>query len=394
MAITAGSSLARINSSDAITPQPLNTRATITSLPIGHTPKRITNRASKPQLITMQRNTDQTPSEAHVKGPSPPTPPMSSPESSSPPPGLPVQQCERNSASPDLIPQEVLQGISKIALVKNFNRRLADDEIKERRQIRDSTANAKDHQDVHYKASSTSGIPNKGSTSPVRINESIGAGSSVLKPEVFEIIPQAREKKSFGKPSDLYELEEYQRRIEQENCERKLLLAQAVQERERRTAAEVHRLGRIKAELARLDLILSSDVAILRKEIETASIDFNKAEKNYVRIEKEFIEAKMILHQKLDRKEKLTEHLCFIIEENEVRKAKKLEQLMDELNEKATPRYDDYEMVSAFEQDGDVCTSCGGSADETDGFDNDGDHLEGAAKASSAFEEFKEVKTD
>lgn len=83
---------------------------------------------------------------------------------------------------------------------------------------------------------------------------------------------------SFGKPSDLYELEEYQRRIEQENCERKLLLAQAVQERERRTAAEVHRLGRIKAELARLDLILSSDVAILRKEIETASIDFNKAE--------------------------------------------------------------------------------------------------------------------
>lgn len=116
--------------------------------------------------------------------------------------------------------------------------------------------------------------------------------------------------------------------------------------------------------------------------------------KNYVRIEKEFIEAKMILHQKLDRKEKLTEHLCFIIEENEVRKAKKLEQLMDELNEKATPRYDDYEMVSAFEQDGDVCTSCGGSADETDGFDNDGDHLEGAAKASSTFEEFKEVKTD
>lgn len=83
---------------------------------------------------------------------------------------------------------------------------------------------------------------------------------------------------SSGKPSDLCELDEYQRRIEQENYERKLVLAQAVQERERRTTAEVHRLSRIKAELAKLDLILSSDVAILRKEIEAASIDFNEAE--------------------------------------------------------------------------------------------------------------------
>ena len=38
-------------------------------------------------------------------------------------------------SSPDIIPQEVLQGISKIALVKNFNRRHAEDEIKERRQL-------------------------------------------------------------------------------------------------------------------------------------------------------------------------------------------------------------------------------------------------------------------
>lgn len=63
---------------------------------------------------------------------SPPTPPMSSPESVSPPPSDgPV--CARTTSSPDIIPHEVLQGISKIALVKNFNRRLVDDELKERR---------------------------------------------------------------------------------------------------------------------------------------------------------------------------------------------------------------------------------------------------------------------
>ena len=79
--------------------------------------------------------------------------------------------------------------------------------------------------------------------------------------------------------------------------------------------------------------------------------------KNYVRIEKEFIEAKFILHQKLDRKEKLTEHLCFIIEENENRKAKKLQQLMDELNEDASR--EDYQMLPVYDQE-EICSSCGG----------------------------------
>lgn len=73
-------------------------------------------------------------------------------------------------------------------------------------------------------------------------------------------------------------MDEYQKRIEQENSQRKLLLAQAVLDRERRTAAEVHRLERIKTELVRLDHILSSDVAILRREIEAASVEFNEAE--------------------------------------------------------------------------------------------------------------------
>jgi RAB6-interacting golgin len=47
--------------------------------------------------------------------------------------------------------------------------------------------------------------------------------------------------------------------------------------------------------------------------------------------EAEYIRAKMELHKKTDQKERLTEHLCVIIQENEVRKARKLAELMAKL---------------------------------------------------------------
>lgn len=53
--------------------------------------------------------------------------------------------------------------------------------------------------------------------------------------------------------------------------------------------------------------------------------------KRYNRAEKEFLEAKLCLFGKLERKELLTEHLCTIIEQNEMRKARKLSELMDKL---------------------------------------------------------------
>ena len=53
--------------------------------------------------------------------------------------------------------------------------------------------------------------------------------------------------------------------------------------------------------------------------------------KRYERAEAEFVAAKFDLHKKTECKEQLTEHLCVIIEENEVRKAKKLEELMTKL---------------------------------------------------------------
>lgn len=53
--------------------------------------------------------------------------------------------------------------------------------------------------------------------------------------------------------------------------------------------------------------------------------------KRYRKIEKEFLDMKLILHQKQEKKEMLTEHLCAIIEKNEERKAEKLNELLQKL---------------------------------------------------------------
>ncbi|OCT83062.1 hypothetical protein XELAEV_18025600mg [Xenopus laevis] len=53
--------------------------------------------------------------------------------------------------------------------------------------------------------------------------------------------------------------------------------------------------------------------------------------KRYDKAEAEYILAKVDLHKKTEIKEQLTEHLCTIIQQNELRKAKKLEELMQQL---------------------------------------------------------------
>ena len=55
------------------------------------------------------------------------------------------------------------------------------------------------------------------------------------------------------------------------------------------------------------------------------------ARKRYDRVEKELIEAKLDLHDKIELKDQLTEHLYTVINQNEIRKSKKLAELMDKL---------------------------------------------------------------
>lgn len=54
--------------------------------------------------------------------------------------------------------------------------------------------------------------------------------------------------------------------------------------------------------------------------------------RRYQNAEKEFVAAKMYLHKMEEKKEALTEHLFAIIHQNELRKAKKLEELVTSLD--------------------------------------------------------------
>ncbi|XP_055609044.1 RAB6-interacting golgin [Uranotaenia lowii] len=125
---------------------------------------------------------------------------------------------------------------------------------------------------------------------------------------------------------------EHQRKMMQEqNRQKRQILQKAIDQHAQKTAAEANKIQEIKSELEKLDSELASDVAILRKQIDAASLHFSNVEKNYLNIENLFLKAKLDLHQALERKEMLTEHLCTIISHNEERKAKRLSELMEKV---------------------------------------------------------------
>ncbi|KAJ8357201.1 hypothetical protein SKAU_G00199950 [Synaphobranchus kaupii] len=119
--------------------------------------------------------------------------------------------------------------------------------------------------------------------------------------------------------------------MEEKNKRKKALLSKTLAEKSRQTQAEAVKLKRIQRELQALDDMVSNDIGILRGRIEEASWDYSSARTRYNRAEAEFVKAKLDLHRKAELKEQLTEHLCAIIQENEQRKARKLEELMQQL---------------------------------------------------------------
>ncbi|XP_017776126.1 PREDICTED: RAB6-interacting golgin [Nicrophorus vespilloides] len=133
------------------------------------------------------------------------------------------------------------------------------------------------------------------------------------------------------KKKNLEEFEAKQKLIEEQNRRRKELLIKALADRTQKTIKEQQKLNDIQEEFKKLDANLSNDVKVLRKQIENASLDYMEAQKKYLRAEKEFLDAKLYLHQKQERKDLLTEYLCAIIEKNEERKATKLTELLQKL---------------------------------------------------------------
>ncbi|XP_032016906.1 RAB6-interacting golgin isoform X1 [Hylobates moloch] len=156
-----------------------------------------------------------------------------------------------------------------------------------------------------------------------------------------EILPPKPDCKLEKKKVELQEksrwevLQQEQRLMEEKNKRKKALLAKAIAERSKRTQAETMKLKRIQKELQALDDMVSADIGILRNRIDQASLDYSYARKRFDRAEAEYIAAKLDIQRKTEIKEQLTEHLCTIIQQNELRKAKKLEELMQQLDVQA-----------------------------------------------------------
>ncbi|KAJ8376151.1 hypothetical protein SKAU_G00067310 [Synaphobranchus kaupii] len=133
----------------------------------------------------------------------------------------------------------------------------------------------------------------------------------------------------------LEQLQQEQRMMEEKNKRKKALLTKTIAEKSKQTQAEAVKLKRIQKELQALDDMVSNDIGILRGRIEQASWDYSTARKRYEKAEVEYVSAKLDLQKKTDVKEQLTEHLYAIIQENELRKACKLEELMKQLELRA-----------------------------------------------------------
>jgi len=133
-------------------------------------------------------------------------------------------------------------------------------------------------------------------------------------------------------PQDAESVIERQKRIEEENKRKKAAIAKALEDRKNKTDKETQKLQHVQTELQKIDQIVAGDVRLLRKTIEDASYAYMEAQKRYDRAEKEYISAKETLFSSSEKKDQLTAHLASIIQLNEERKAKKLTELMKELD--------------------------------------------------------------
>ncbi|XP_058122063.1 RAB6-interacting golgin [Anopheles ziemanni] len=160
-------------------------------------------------------------------------------------------------------------------------------------------------------------------------------------PGVAGLRPMLAEAVTPFKGMSLKDFEHQRRLMEEQNRQKREILHKAIEQHAQKTAAEASKIQEIKSELTKLDSELASDVAILRKQIDAASLHFSNVEKNYLNIENMFLKAKVELHQALEKKELLTEHLCAIISHNEERKAQRLSELMERVGISVTGESDD-----------------------------------------------------
>ncbi|XP_034102927.1 RAB6-interacting golgin [Drosophila albomicans] len=180
---------------------------------------------------------------------------------------------------------------------------------------------------------------------------SIGNDNDVVASAADSTIDSANEERlstdSPFKGISLKDFEQHRKMIEEQNKQKKQMLYKAIEQHTQKTAAESRKIEEIRHELSKLESDLAVDVALLRKQIDTACIHFANVEKQYVKIEAQFLKAKIDLHNASEKKELLTEHLCTVIAHNEDRKAQKLTELMQKVG--LSPTEDDQPESAAIE---------------------------------------------
>ncbi|GAB0096214.1 RAB6-interacting golgin [Sergentomyia squamirostris] len=147
---------------------------------------------------------------------------------------------------------------------------------------------------------------------------------------------ETEEEKAPAQPSpfrgvSLRDFESQRKMMEEHNKQKQEMLYKAIEQHSERTAAEAKKLHEVRQELKKLDAELAGDVAILRKQIESATIQYANTQKQYQQIEMMFLKAKRELYEASEKKDLLTEHLITIIAHKEDRKAKRLTELMEKV---------------------------------------------------------------
>ncbi|XP_041374549.1 RAB6-interacting golgin-like [Gigantopelta aegis] len=168
-------------------------------------------------------------------------------------------------------------------------------------------------------------IQNKDGQHPVSTDSSVASDNVKVVRELDEVEAIS---------VDINKMETFQKQqkmIQEANKQKREYLTKTISERQKKAKAENAKLTKIQRELSHLDDLLSTDVGIIRDKIEEASLQYQEAQRKYEKAEQDFIKAKMNLFEKGETKEQLTEHLYTIINQNEVRKAKKLAELMKQL---------------------------------------------------------------
>ncbi|XP_044157483.1 RAB6-interacting golgin isoform X2 [Bufo gargarizans] len=121
------------------------------------------------------------------------------------------------------------------------------------------------------------------------------------------------------------------------------ILLDSVSQRSFLTSEKILKIRKEKSCLKQLQLKqrLMEEKNKRKKALLAKAIDERK---RYDRAESEYVAAKLDLYKKTQVKEQLTEHLCTIIQQNELRKAKKLEELMQQLEVEADEEILDLEI--------------------------------------------------